>query len=165
MKQPTKQPTQETRGRPKTKITVSGDCNNYFLLTVNTILEKKGEDWDNLISKLNLSRSVVRNWMSEHRYPSLNNIYEIGQYLKVSPLSLLDKDTPFDLAKNNDYFKWDIMSKLEGKEPNLTLLAKAIGIPYKSLYNITKGTAPRHVQLKKIADYLGCSPLDFIIKK
>jgi len=73
--------------RPKKKYIVTHS--NSFTTYLDKALKEKGKTWENLITDLSFSTSAIRNWLSGHRYPSLDSIKKIADYLSISDPKLL----------------------------------------------------------------------------
>jgi transcriptional regulator with XRE-family HTH domain len=118
-----------------------------------------------ICTDLGIGINQIKYWEKNNNYPSADVLYRLADYLGVSLDTLMEiSDTVIstpvpvsDSSKEVSVFYKKLIALCIEKNTNPTALCKTLGLAESAVTRWKRGSIPRDVTLKKIADYFDVS--------
>lgn len=128
-----------------------------FIASVKNVVEEEGKTIQDLFNDKIISENTFYKY--KHRYPSLNTLVKIANYLKVSIdylFSLTTENNYLFYNINNQVFYDNLVSMIENKKISQRQFCNDLNYAKDNINRWKNGTTPSMQTLLEISKYFNC---------
>ena len=128
-----------------------------FIASVKNVVEEEGKTIQDLFNDKIISENTFYKY--KHRYPSLNTLVKIANYLKVSIdylFSLTTENNYLFYNINNQVFYDNLVSMIENKKISQRQFCNDLNYAKDNINRWKNGTTPSVQTLLEISKYFNC---------